>query len=72
MKQNNDHTMVCKAILDSNNKIVEYRMAIGVDFFNDRNLSFDDYPNWKFIGEGLIYSVGGMIQKSTEKNYFFI
>lgn len=72
-KSNGCKEVVCQAQL-VDGTIVEYDMAVSVDYFVRYGCRLKDYSeDFTFLGEGKIYSVDGHIQsmKSKANNLFF-
>lgn len=60
---------VCFCKLENGN-ILEYEMAIGLDYWNTHSLRLDS-KKWKYLGEGVIYSVNGILQSGKEIDKFW-
>jgi len=62
--RSNFNTDVYKALI--NGEIVEYDMAD-----DGWNRAPKDYPGWKFIGTGVLYSIGDVLQEGRFANHFW-
>jgi hypothetical protein len=60
---------ICFCKLENGN-ILEYEMAVGLDYWNTHSL-YVDSKKWRYLGEGVIYSVNGILQNGKEKDKFW-
>ena len=61
-----DNLAVTMCRLDESGEIVEYDMC------SESSIAHISYPAFKPIGPGVIYSINGVLQKLSEKKYFYV